>query len=85
MPDDVFAGTAQVNNTTLKYMRLYFDLCSEEYHLHENGLVPDDVWDNWKEGMEITTRVELYKKSWYIIKDNYNPDFRCFLERNVLE
>ena len=85
MPDAVFEGTAKADGATLKYIQLYFDLCSEEYHLHENGLVPDDVWDNWKEGMEITTRVELYKKSWYIIKDNYNPDFRCFLERNVLE
>lgn len=48
-------------------------------------MVSNDVWDNWKEGMEITTHIELYKKSWYIIKDNYNSDFRCFLERNVLE
>lgn len=61
MPDEVFEGTAKVDGATLKYMQLYYDLCSEEFHLHENGLVPDDVWDNWKEGMEITTHIELYR------------------------
>lgn len=50
MPDAVFEGTAKAEGATLKYMQLYFDLCSEEYHLHQNGLVPDNVWDNWKEG-----------------------------------
>lgn len=85
MPDEVFEGTAKVDGATLKYMQLYYDLCSEEYHLHENGLVPDDVWDNWKEGMEITTHIELYKKSWDRLKGNYNPDFYHFMERDVLK
>ncbi len=85
MPDAVFEGTAKAEGATLKYMQLYFDLCSEEYHLHENGLVPDDVWNNWKEGMEITTHLELYKKSWDRLKGNYNPDFYSFMERDVLK
>ena len=50
MPDNVFAGTAPINDTTLKYMRLYYDLCSEEFHLYNEGLVPKDVWDNWVGG-----------------------------------
>lgn len=85
MPDEVFEGTAKVDGATLKYMQLYYDLCSEEFHLHENGLVPDDVWDNWKEGMEITTHIELYKKSWDRLKGNYTPDFYHFMERDVLK
>lgn len=85
MPEDVFEGTAKVDGTTLKYMQLYFDLCSEEYHLHKKGLIPDDVWDNWKEGMEITTHVELYKESWHRIKDNYNEAFCHFMEKEVLK
>lgn len=85
MPDAVFEGTAKADGATLKYMQLYFDLCSEEYHLHQNGLVPDNVWDNWKEGMEITTHIELYKKAWDKIKGTYNEDFYLFMEREVLK
>ena len=85
MPDEVFEGTAKAEGATLKYMQLYFDLCSEEYHLHQNGLVPDNVWNNWKEGMEISTRVELYKKAWNKLKDSYNQDFYFFMERDVLK
>ncbi len=85
MPDAVFEGTAKAEGATLKYMQLYFDLCSEEYHLHQNGLVPDNVWDNWKEGMEITTHIELYKKAWDRIKGTYNLDFYSFMERDVLK
>ena len=85
MPDQVFEGTAKAEGATLKYMQLYFDLCSEEYHLHQNGLVPDNVWDNWKEGMEITTHVELYKKAWDKLKGSYNQDFYLFMERDVLK
>lgn len=85
MPDEVFEGSAKAEGATLKYMQLYFDLCSEEYHLHEKGLVPDGVWNNWKEGMEITTHVELYKRSWDRIKGNYNKDFYLFMEREVLK
>lgn len=85
MPDEVYEGSAKAEGATLKYMQLYFDLCSEEYHLHENGLVPDDVWNNWMEGMEITTNVELYKKPWDLITGNYNKDFYLFMERDVLK
>lgn len=48
-------------------------------------MVSNDVWDNWKEGMEITTHIELYKKPWDRLKGNYNPDFYHFLERDVLK
>ena len=85
MPDEVIEGTAKAEGATLKYMQLYFDLCGEEFHLYQNGLVPDDVWNIWKEGMEIITRVDLYKKSWDRLKSDYNDDFYHFMERDVLK
>jgi len=85
MPDDVFAGTAQVNNTTLKYMRLYFDLCSEEYHLYMDGQVPEDVWENWVEGMRITTNLQLYRQCWDRLKGQYNTEFWKYFEREVIK
>ena len=84
MPDDVFAGTAQVNNATLKYMRLYFDLCSEEYHLYLEGQVPEDVWENWVEGMRITTNLQLYRQCWDRLKCQYNTEFWKYFEKEVI-
>ena len=44
-PEDIFNGTAELNDRTTKYLRLYFDLCSEEYYLsRQKDLLPDDVW-----------------------------------------
>ena len=85
MPDEVFAGAAQVNNTTLKYMRLYFDLCSEEYHLYMEGQVPEDVWANWIEGMRITTNLQLYRQCWDRLKGQYNTEFWMYFEREVIK
>lgn len=85
MPDGVFAGTAGVNSTTLKYMNLYFDLCSEEYHLYQEGLLPDEVWYNWVEGMRVTTNLALYRQCWERLKGQYNEMFWKFFEREVIK
>ena len=85
MPDEVFEGSAKAKGATLKYMQLYFDLCNEEYQLYKKGLIPEDVWLNWVEGMVDTTKRDLYKKSWNIIKGYYNEGFYLFMEREVLK
>lgn len=33
-----------LQNQTVRYMRVYFDLYSEEDYLHENSLVDKRVW-----------------------------------------
>ena len=85
MPDEVFEGSAKAEGVTLKYMQLYFDLCNEEFQLYQKGLIPKDVWFNWVEGMVDTTKRDLYKKSWNIIKGYYNEGFYLFMERDVLK
>ena len=85
MPDEVFEGSAKAEGATLKYMQLYFDLCNEEFQLYQKGLIPKDVWFNWVEGMVDTTKRDLYKKSWNIIKGYYNEGFYLFMERDVLK
>lgn len=84
MPDNVFAGTASINDTTLKYMRLYYDLCSEEFHLYKEGLVPEDVWKNWVEGMRTTTNLQLYRQCWDKLKFQYNKEFWRYFENNII-
>lgn len=85
MPDEVFEGTAEPKGKTLKYMQLYFDLCSEEYHLYEIRLIPKDVWENWVEGMVVTANNDLYRRAWNLLKGNYNKQFFLFMEGDVLK
>ena len=72
MPESIFNGTEHINAKAQMYMRLYFDLCSEEYHLWEKGMIPNQVWEMWKEGMQITTNRPVYKTAWEELSGEYN-------------
>ena len=85
MPDVVYIGTATTDARTLKYMSLCFDLCSEEYHLWRTGLFPQYIWTLWKDGMRITMRKEIYRRSWSALKQNYYTEFSSFFEREVID
>ena len=82
--DGSFHGSADVDSRTLKYMSLYFDLCSEEYHLWRTGVVPQYIWTLWKDGMRITMRKEIYRHSWAALKQNYYTEFSSFFEHEVI-
>lgn len=84
MPDNVFNGTEEVNSITLKYTQLYFDLCSEEYYLYRAGQIPKDIWNNWKEGMILTTKLTLFRLCWKHQAQLYNPDFYNFFDNNII-
>lgn len=61
-PEDVFNGTAEPNDRTTKYLRLYFDLCSEEFYLsRQKDMLPTDVWQYWQDGMKTMMQNELYQ------------------------
>lgn len=64
-----------------KYMRLYFDFCSEEYHLYKRGRIPSDVWELWEDGMRLSVRRERYRRAWEQLKSEYetNADFLRFM------
>lgn len=84
MPDSVYSGTAEASDPrVLKSMTLYFDLCSEEYHLFKKGFIPDDVWSTWVEGMRITVGSTIYANSWKMIAHSYNNDFWHFMNNHI--
>ena len=85
MPDDIYTGKAAIYERTKKYMRLYFDLCSEEYHLWRQGFVKDKVWELWVEGMQIETDHDIFHNAWDAIKKEYNSDFRNYFEEFVIK
>ena len=84
-PEDIFNGTAELNERTTKYLRLYFDLCSEEFYLsQQKDLLPVDVWQYWQDGMKIMMQNELYQKCWQKLKHEYNREFQEFIEMKII-
>jgi hypothetical protein len=50
--DFSFVGVSDdVREEIRRVVRAYFDLCSEEYFLHEKGYIPDEVWKEWATGI----------------------------------
>jgi hypothetical protein len=48
----------------LVYMRAYFDLCYEEWDLHNRQLIDQKDWDVWKDGMSKTLVRPAFRESW---------------------
>lgn len=84
MPDDIYSGEVSINDRTKRYLRLYFDLCSEEYHLWQDGAIPPQVWDLWIDGMRIAVKHSIYRKSWIALRDEYNEDFKSYFETSII-
>ncbi|OHB19944.1 MAG: hypothetical protein A2666_03785 [Parcubacteria group bacterium RIFCSPHIGHO2_01_FULL_47_10b] len=71
----------------LKYLRVYFDLCSEEYFLHRKGHLDEDVWKEWCEGMRILFSRPAFRDGWKKLNFDmeYYKDFREFVERELMD
>lgn len=54
----------ETKKKTLKYMRVYFDLCSEEYDLFLYGNLEKRIWKEWKEGMRAAFSKPAFLKAW---------------------
>lgn len=85
IPEGIYNGTADMDSNTKRYMRLYFDLCNEEYHLWKSGQVNNSVWQLWLEGMQIAMQHTIYRKAWKTLSSEYNLPFRKYFEHNMLE
>lgn len=64
------------------YQTLYIDLCSEEFFMHNEGFLPEKVWDVWLEGMKHEVK-NNYIGLWQRDKHNYNPEFQRFFDEIV--
>lgn len=79
MPKDL--DTSSIFNKDVDtYMRLYFDLCSEEYYLHSQGVIDNFVWGLWTEGIKTAMNKEKYQAAWKLLGDYYDdPSFKNFM------
>lgn len=74
---DFSSLTKEQRDKTLRYMRVYFDLCSEEFDLWRTGYIEDRIWENWKGGIEFAFSKKAFRSAWEIIKLDtiYYPEF----------
>lgn len=79
--------TSKLDETTkaqiTKYVRVYFDLCSEEYHLYLNHKIDDAIWKNWEEGMKHALSLPVIQLEWKKVNNTmavYYPEFSSFME-----
>ena len=51
-------------NKTLRYMRVYFDLCSEEYFLWQSKHIDEKTWREWESGIKYAFSKTAFREGW---------------------
>ena len=66
----------------LRWLRAYFDLCSEEFYLNNNRLVNKEVWNLWQMGMADSLKKPAFIYAWKKIQSNnyYHPEFAAYID-----
>jgi len=74
-------------NKTLCYMRVYFDLCSEEYYLWKSKHIDEKTWKEWESGIKHAFSKAAFREGWKIITMNtiYYKDFSSFVKNCINE
>lgn len=67
--------------TTMRYMRAYFDICFEEWHLHSRKLMDDKTWSIWHGGMKTAFSKPAFKQAWEIVRKDsqFGREFEKFV------
>lgn len=77
----------EVRNSTMRYMRAYFDLCSEEYYLWNKRHIDKDTWREWELGIKFAFSKPAFQQSWRIIRldTKYYAAFSAFVNAAIDE
>ena len=63
--------------------RKYFDLCSQEWWLHQSGKIESRVWEVWARGMSDIVATAGGRHAWQTIRPEYQnvfPGFASFID-----
>lgn len=76
---------AEIKNKTLRYMRVYFDLCSEEYYLWTKRKIDNDTWKEWESGIKFAFSKPAFKQAWEVVQldTNYYEEFAKFVNSAI--
>lgn len=67
-----------------KWALRYLNLCSEEYHLYQNGYLAKPVWKMWETKMRQTLRSQLFRRAWAQLADEFDdehPEFCAYVRQ----
>ncbi len=78
--------TDEVRNKTMRYMRAYFDLCFEEYTLHQKKFIDNDLWSIWEGGMEKAFSKPAFLEAWDAVKKDtrFGDVFVSFVDNKLI-
>ncbi|EIF8196672.1 hypothetical protein LF025_004398 [Vibrio vulnificus] len=70
---------------TLRYMRAYFDLCSEEYHLYLQKHIDKSTWVEWESGIRYSFSKKPFRDAWVRLGLDtvYYADFSELVRRTL--
>jgi hypothetical protein len=63
----------------------YFNLCSEEFFLHEDGLIEDPVWNLWAAHMKTFLSSPIFQEVWQRAREDYSAfhKFQSFVDESA--
>ena len=86
-PEDINSQTFLLKgrpdyDNVMRYMRAYYDLCFEEWYMHDKELIEDDFWSVWIDGIKTAVSKPSFQQGWQVMKadTNYGPRFSKFID-----
>lgn len=72
----------ELRNKLMRHMRLYFDLCFEEWLLNEKNLIDQVIWFVWKDGIATALSKPAFIQAWHkiLLDTKYGIDFENFVK-----
>jgi len=83
LPEDLDNVTVLEDKETKRYLRVYFDLCSEEYFLYTKGHINEEDWKEWKDGMKSAFHKKAILEYWQKRKTGFY-DFKEYAEKELI-
>lgn len=79
--DFVLTGRSDYTST-MRYLRAYFDLCFEEWYLHNKQFINRDTWSLWKGGIETALSKPAFQQGWLLVKTDtrFGKQFEAFID-----
>ena len=70
---------------TMRYMRAYFDLSFEEWHLNQRKLIDAETWVVWEGGIKTALSKTAFINAWLEIKNDtrYGQEFERFINASL--
>jgi hypothetical protein len=71
---------------TVRAMHRYFDLCLEQWDLHQRGLIDKETWSVWYKLIQVALAKPAFSQSWEIVRATnryYGADFKRFIDDGI--